>query len=90
MRKIVARNGIAGLFAGKFFPISNKFQTREFLIIDVNMHKLYISISVNTVSYAIVCIYKATDMQTLASPGIFLIEYHGIKPWREERPKKAG
>lgn len=59
MKKIVARNGITGLFAGKFFPIFKKIQTREFLIIDVYMHKLYISISVNTVSYAIVCRYKA-------------------------------
>lgn len=52
-----------------FFPISKKkILTREFLIIDVNMHKLRISIFVNTVSYATVCIYKATDKQTLASP----------------------
>lgn len=71
------------------FPISKKDQTREFLFIDAYMHKLYISISVNTVSYVIVCIYKATDMQTLASPGIFLVEYHGIKPRKEERLKKG-
>ncbi|XP_063006890.1 probable mitochondrial glutathione transporter SLC25A40 isoform X1 [Melospiza melodia melodia] len=62
MRKIAARNGITGLFAGKFFLISKKIQTREFLIVDFKVRKFYISISVNTVSYAIVCIYKATDM----------------------------
>jgi len=28
--------------------------------------------------------------QTLVSSGICSIEYHGIKPWREEGPKKAG
>ena len=28
--------------------------------------------------------------QTLASSGICLVEYHGIQPWREEGPKKAG
>lgn len=28
--------------------------------------------------------------QTLASLWIFLMEYHGIKVWREKEPKKAG
>ncbi|GAB0176597.1 hypothetical protein GRJ2_000124900 [Grus japonensis] len=28
--------------------------------------------------------------QTLASSGICLVEYHGTKSWKEERPKKAG
>ena len=28
--------------------------------------------------------------QTLASSGTCLVEYHGIKPWREEGPKKVG
>lgn len=28
--------------------------------------------------------------QTLASSSICLVEYHGIKTWREDRPKKAG
>ena len=28
--------------------------------------------------------------QTLASSGTCLVEYHGIKPWRGEGPKKAG
>ncbi|GAB0192220.1 mitochondrial enolase superfamily member 1 [Grus japonensis] len=28
--------------------------------------------------------------QTLASSGICLVEYHGTKPWKEERPKTTG
>jgi len=28
--------------------------------------------------------------QTLASSGTCLVKYHGIKPWREEGPKKGG
>lgn len=28
--------------------------------------------------------------QALASSGIYLIEYHGIRPWREEGPNKVG
>ena len=28
--------------------------------------------------------------QTLASPGTWLVEYHGIKPWGEEGLKKVG
>lgn len=72
MRKIVTKNGITGLFAGKSFDIflknlrlEGKFLNQYQVIIDINMHKLYnIYTYVNTLSYGIFCIYKATDMHT--------------------------
>ena len=33
---------------------------------------------------------STSAQQTSASSGICLADYHGIKPWRKEEPKKAG
>lgn len=90
MRKIVAKNGITGLFAGKCFDIflknlrlEGKFFNQYQVIIDINVRELCnIYIYVNTLSYGQL---SKMDMIYLENRGIGIDRYGciGNEKWWE-------
>jgi len=52
--------------------------------------KWWSSLSLGQCRCAASSLLRTSGEQTLACSGICLVEYHGIKAWREEGLKKAG